>query len=70
MSAIDDICAASEAIARARRQKVVICHPDDVNLADVKALAAKYDTSVIGNRYVPRGKLFLADDPRPRDAPI
>lgn len=45
--------------------RVVIVHPDDVNLADVKALAAQYDTNVVGNPYCPRGKAFVMRDPRP-----
>lgn len=44
--------------------KVVMVHPDDVNLADVKALPAKHDASVVGNPYCPRGKAFVMDDPR------
>lgn len=42
-------------------ETVVLVHPDDVNLADAKRLAADYDTTVEGNRVVPRGQMFLAD---------
>lgn len=48
---------------------IVVCHPDDVNLADVKAEAAKYDATVIGNPYVPRGKLYVID-PAALELPI
>jgi hypothetical protein len=41
--------------------RVVIVHPDDVNLADTKAAAAKHGATVIGNPYVPRGELFIID---------
>lgn len=44
---------------------VVMVHPEDVNLADAKALAAQHDASVVGNPYCPRGKAFLMRDPRP-----
>lgn len=55
---------------------VLMVHPDDVNLADTKALAAKYGATVVGNRFVERGQitrttqavLDLADywtEPRP-----
>ncbi|MBA2952130.1 hypothetical protein GON03_19125 [Nocardioides sp. MAH-18] len=40
---------------------VVLVHPDDVNLADAKALAAQHDTTVVGNRFVPRGQLLLVN---------
>lgn len=40
---------------------VVLVHPDDVNLADTKALAAQHGATVIGNPYCPRGKMFLLD---------
>ena len=42
---------------------VVMVHPDDVNLADAKAMAAQYDATVVGNPYCPRGKAFLMKDP-------
>lgn len=38
---------------------VVLVHPDDVNLADAKALAAQHDATMEGSRYVPRGQMFL-----------
>lgn len=41
--------------------KVVVVHPDDVNLADAKALAAEHGATVVGNPYVPRGQMFLVD---------
>ena len=44
--------------------RIVMVHPDDVNLADAKALAAQYDTHVVGSPYVPRGQMFLMQDPR------
>lgn len=40
---------------------IVICNPADVNLADVKAQAAKYNASVVSNVYCPSGKMFLID---------
>lgn len=43
--------------------KVVMVHPEDINLADAKRLAADYNTTVEGNRFVPRGQMFLADAP-------
>lgn len=39
----------------------VVVHPDDVNLADAKALAAEYDASVVASPYVPRGRMYLVD---------
>ena len=42
-------------------EKVVIVHPDDINLADAKRMAADYNTTVEGNRFVPRGQAFLVD---------
>lgn len=59
-----EIVEAQERIRRAPRpmkEPVVVCHPDDVNLADVKALAAQHDASVIANRYTPRGQMYLMD---------
>lgn len=41
--------------------KVVIVHPDDVNLADTKALAAQHGATIIGNRYCPRGSMLVID---------
>lgn len=40
---------------------IVVCHPDHVNLADVKAEAAKYDATVVANLYCPPGKMFMVD---------
>lgn len=49
------------------KNPVVLVHPDDINLADAKACAAYYDTTVVGSPYVPRGQMLLADiyDPAP-----
>jgi hypothetical protein len=44
---------------------IVLVHPDDVNLADAKALAAQHDATVVGSRYVPRGQMLLADSAAP-----
>lgn len=38
---------------------VVIVHPEDINQAHVKALAALHGASVIGNRFVKRGNCYL-----------
>lgn len=38
---------------------VVICNPEDVNLADVKAVCAEHDASVVANPHCPRGQVFL-----------
>ena len=43
----------------AARPLVVLVHPDDVNVADAKALAAQHGATVEGNRYIPRGQMFL-----------
>jgi hypothetical protein len=48
--------------------RIVMVHPDDVNLADAKALAARYDTHVVGNPYCPRGRMFVMRDPRVQSA--
>ena len=45
----------------AERGKTLVVHPDDVNLADTKALAARYGTTVVGNPYCPRGQIFVID---------
>lgn len=42
-------------------EQLVIVHPDDINLADAKRLAADFNATVVGNRYVPRGQMFLMD---------
>lgn len=42
-------------------RRIVVVHPDDVNLADAKAQAAKYDATVVANPYCPRGKMLLID---------
>lgn len=42
-------------------EKVVIVHPEDINLADAKRLAADYNTTVEASPYVPRGQVFLTD---------
>ena len=42
--------------------RMVMVHPEDINLADAKALAAKHNTSVVGNPHCPRGSMFLMDD--------
>lgn len=47
-------------------ERVVMVHPDDVNLADVKAVAAQYDAHVVGNPHCPRGKTFLLTSRHPR----
>lgn len=39
---------------------LVIVHPDDVNLADAKALAARHGATIVANRYIPRGTVFVA----------
>lgn len=41
--------------------KLVMVHPEDVNLADAKALAAEHGATVVGNPYCPRGRMFLID---------
>lgn len=41
--------------------KVILVHPDDVNLADVKAAAARFDSTVVGSRFVPRGRMYVGD---------
>jgi hypothetical protein len=46
--------------------RVVMVHPDDINLADVKALAARYDASVVGDHYCPRGKAYFMHESRSR----
>jgi hypothetical protein len=40
---------------------IVVVHPDDMNLADAKSLAADYGATVVGNPFCPRGKAFLID---------
>lgn len=40
---------------------VMIVHPEDVNLADLKARAAEHDATVVANPYVPRGQGYLID---------
>lgn len=37
---------------------VFMVHPDDVNLADVKAKAAECGATIIGNRFVQRGTVL------------
>lgn len=39
----------------------VVVNPDDVNLADVKAVAAEHGADVVANPYCPRGQMFLID---------
>lgn len=41
--------------------RIVIVHPADVHLADVKARAAEHGATVVANRYVPRGQMFVLD---------
>lgn len=41
--------------------RIAMVHPADVNVADLKARAAEYGATVITNRYVPRGQMFLLD---------
>lgn len=41
--------------------KIIIVNPDDVHLADVKAVAAKRNASVIGNPHCPHGQMFVID---------
>lgn len=52
----------------AHEKHIVVVHPDDINLADAKAMAADYDTTVVGNPFCPRGKAFLID-PKCLDLP-
>lgn len=44
---------------------VVLVHPDDVNVADAKALAAQHGATVESSRHVPRGQMFLTRRPNP-----
>jgi hypothetical protein len=37
----------------------LIVHPDDLNLADVKAKAAELGITAVGDKYVPRGQMIL-----------
>ena len=41
--------------------KILLIHPDDVNLADTKARAAENDATAIGSQYVPRGESYVID---------
>ena len=45
--------------------RVILVHPDDINLADAKALAAEHDTTVVGSPYVRRGQIYFASLPDP-----
>lgn len=38
---------------------VVLVHPDDMNLADAKAEAARYNATIEGNRFVKRGTILV-----------
>lgn len=51
-------------------EKALLVHPDDVNLADVKALAAEHGVSAEGNRFVPHGHAFLVDETAARYVPF
>ena len=39
--------------------KTLIVHPDDLNLADVKAKAAELGITVVADKYIPRGQMVL-----------
>jgi hypothetical protein len=41
--------------------KTLIVHPDDLNLADVKAKAAELGITAVGDKYIPRGQMVLYD---------
>lgn len=40
-------------------EPVVLVHPDDVNVADAKARAAELGATVVGNKWMPRGCMFV-----------
>lgn len=42
-------------------KRIVMVHPNDVNLADAKAAAAEHNATVVGNPYCPRGKMLIID---------
>jgi hypothetical protein len=42
-------------------EPILLVHPDDANLADIKAVAALHGASVQGSSTVPRGKGLLVD---------
>lgn len=39
---------------------VIFVHPDDMNVADAKAVAAEEGSEVISSPYVPRGQFLMA----------
>ena len=41
---------------------LVLVHPDDMNLADAKALAAEHNATVVGCAWIPRGQVVLTED--------
>lgn len=43
------------------KEPTLLVHPDDVNLADIKALAAEHGASVVPAPHIPRGQGFLVD---------
>lgn len=50
-------------------ETVLLVNPADVNLADVKALAAEHGVTAEGSPVVPRGHAFLADHTGARYVP-
>ena len=51
-------------------ESVLLVHPDDVNVADVKALAAQHGVTAEGSPFVPRGHAFLVDTEAARYVPF
>lgn len=43
-------------------RNVLLVNPSEVNLADVKALAASHDASVVASPYLPPRSVFLVDE--------
>lgn len=39
---------------------LVMVHPEDMNLADAKAMAAEHGATIVANRFIPRGMAILA----------
>lgn len=40
----------------------IVAHPGDVNIADIKAVAAEYDATADPSSVVPRGKALLINE--------
>lgn len=41
--------------------RVLVVNPDDLNLADAKAVAARHDASAVASRIVPPGRVFVVE---------